>query len=439
MEQPYKWYVSPAASYAMVSGHPSPFPDAFISSPFIGSEDGDNYPLVNQDLELSVRPRSLEQPQQQQQNEQQQHQQHHHHHHQQHHQQQHHHHHQHQKSRRPSLDLASLEQQQQQQFIVDQSNEPDQQPPMTYSSPLYTVPAFYTGGLPRPILPRPISAADAIVVLISIVPVLLVLVLVPLFLLVFLLVFLVLVLVLVLVPLFLLVLVSLFLLLQTPAFFIQHPNRRTRVETQINIRMMLSALPPAVTKLCFPDHTILRTKQLANPPATKSPDTLELYVQLVRSADVSSPELERSAFERAATTAHRTHGDLRICLGCMSRERTRAWRKKGHKEDEIQRWLRDQEHRIIVFNTPQLVHWSPDINDAAFQVETPMRITCYCRHHKETTGFNVIFTLKDWQDRVVAQARSDSIMITDDHKSKDQYLGPPKAGRRRTRASPTPW
>ncbi|RDA82479.1 hypothetical protein CP532_2855 [Ophiocordyceps camponoti-leonardi (nom. inval.)] len=286
--QPYKWYVSPAASNVMVSGHSSPFPDGFDSRPFICSEDSDNHMLSCRHPDVST--------------------------------------------------------------------------------------------------PTPLQNA----------------------------------------------------------LVIQHANQRTRVETQINIRMKLAALPPGVTKVCFPDHTILRTKQLANPPAARSPDTLELYVQLVRSGDVSTPELERAAFERAARTAHRTHGDIRICLGCMTREKTRAWRKKGYKKDEIDRWLRDQEYRIIVFNTPQLVHWAPDIigdaASAAYEMETPMRITCYCRHHKETTGFSVIFTLKDWQDRVFAQARSRSIMITDDHKSKDtnNQGGTQRADRRRrgARASP---
>jgi len=49
-----------------------------------------------------------------------------------------------------------------------------------------------------------------------------------------------------------------------------------------------------------------------------------------------------------------------------------------------------------------------------------MRIACYCRHQSEKEGFRVIFTLKDLQGNVVAQEMSDSILITDDHKTHPQ-------------------
>lgn len=50
-------------------------------------------------------------------------------------------------------------------------------------------------------------------------------------------------------------------------------------------------------------------------------------------------------------------------------------------------------------------------------VVLPVRITCYCRHHREKIGFHVHFTLTDHTGRVVGSGMTPPIMITDDHKS----------------------
>ena len=46
-----------------------------------------------------------------------------------------------------------------------------------------------------------------------------------------------------------------------------------------------------------------------------------------------------------------------------------------------------------------------------------MRITCYCRHHREKVGFNVHFKMVDDKGRIVGSGSTPPIMITDDHKS----------------------
>ncbi|KAF2810640.1 uncharacterized protein BDZ99DRAFT_286391 [Mytilinidion resinicola] len=56
---------------------------------------------------------------------------------------------------------------------------------------------------------------------------------------------------------------------------------------------------------------------------------------------------------------------------------------------------------------------SPD----ARHVTVPMRIACYCRHHGEKLGFQVIFTIKTSQGQLIAQAITQPIIITDDHKT----------------------
>lgn len=52
------------------------------------------------------------------------------------------------------------------------------------------------------------------------------------------------------------------------------------------------------------------------------------------------------------------------------------------------------------------------------EVVVPTRITCYCRHHKEKYGFTITYTLTDHQGKVVANAVSPAIFLTDDHKAR---------------------
>lgn len=216
---------------------------------------------------------------------------------------------------------------------------------------------------------------------------------------------------------------------------------KSRVETQIPIKMTLSPLPPGVTKLHLPAHTISKPKLLAKPPPTRTPDTLELHVSLVCTSAMEQPELKKAALQRASVAPQgnppmpdeedgsgQNGGEVRICSGCITRERKRAARKKIKKPDEEKMWSQDEERRVIVFNTQEVKEWQPlsgvmDSNgqpagsNRAMQIDAPMRIACYCRHHGEKMGFNVIFTIKDHQDRVIAQAMSNPIMITDDHKT----------------------
>ncbi|KZZ91487.1 ankyrin repeat protein [Moelleriella libera RCEF 2490] len=218
---------------------------------------------------------------------------------------------------------------------------------------------------------------------------------------------------------------------------------KSRVETQIPIKIRLTPLPPGITKLHLPAHTISKPKLLVRPVPEPSPDTLELHVNLVCTSAMENRESRKKAFERAASVPQgylpelddesntpQSGGDVRICTGCITRERKRAARKKVKKPEEEKIWSQDEQRRVIVFNTHELKDWQslsgildsngrpePGISPGAMQVDAPMRIACYCRHHGEKMGFNVIFTIKDFQGRVIAQAMSNPIMITDDHKT----------------------
>jgi hypothetical protein len=232
-----------------------------------------------------------------------------------------------------------------------------------------------------------------------------------------------------------------------------HPTPlKSRVETQIPIKMTLFPMPVGITKLHLPTHTISKPKLLAKPTPERSPDTFELYTTLVCTSAMQNPENRRRALERAAgpelaqdeasgengteedeENKPLNGGDVKICPGCITRERKRAARKKVKKVEEEESWHKDEAKRVIVFNTHEVKEWQtptsqpsseaiedrpePFVPEGAMQVDAPMRIACYCRHQNEKLGFQVIFTIKDYQDRLIAQEMTSSIMITDDHKT----------------------
>ncbi|KAI1008129.1 hypothetical protein K3495_g115 [Podosphaera aphanis] len=240
-----------------------------------------------------------------------------------------------------------------------------------------------------------------------------------------------------------------------PTLFTIHPTPlKSRVETQIPIKMTLYPVPIGITKLHLPTHTISKPKLLAKPTPEKSPDTLELYTSLVCTSAMRNPQFKLRALERAAASARSqvlpkelemngadeddeskpaNGGEVKICGGCIIRERKRAARKKAKKAEEEESWQKYETQRVIVFNTHEVKDWQtpsqqlpseatgdlpePYVPEGAMQVDAPMRIACYCRHQNEKSGFQVIFTLKDHQDKLVAQAITSSIMITDDHKT----------------------
>jgi len=217
-------------------------------------------------------------------------------------------------------------------------------------------------------------------------------------------------------------------------------HEKSRVETQIRVNLTLSPMPPGVTKLHLPTHTISKPKLLAKPPHEKSPDTLELYTSLIcASAVEDQPALLRRALQRAADDPLQEKafqlsqenqntgadgklsenidnkdlfvqseedkplngGEIRICSGCIVRERKRAARKKVKRVDEEEVWAREEGRRIVVFNCPEMIDWTapegktegentytPEVTqENAAEVWLPIRIACYCRHQGEKTGF----------------------------------------------------
>lgn len=219
---------------------------------------------------------------------------------------------------------------------------------------------------------------------------------------------------------------------------------KSRVETQIHLKMSVHRVPEGVKKIRLPANTISKPKFLAKPRPQPQPDTFDLSTQLVCTSAMAKPVLKAKALERAALNGllstgkldaeeekPENGGEVRICGGCMTREKKRANRKKNKKPDEDEDWRRHEADRVIVFNTQEVKELKPPLPDYSAPAETmeidlPMRIACYCRHHHEKTGFQVIFTLKNHHGVVVAQTLSPSIMITDDHKgpqSNSNHIG----------------
>lgn len=76
-----------------------------------------------------------------------------------------------------------------------------------------------------------------------------------------------------------------------------------------------------------------------------------------------------------------------------------------------QRNVKEDTTSIIQFNCPDVLDFS------AGSAVLPVRITCYCRHHREKVGFNIHFTMMDSNGRLVGTGMTPPVMITDDHKS----------------------
>jgi len=209
-----------------------------------------------------------------------------------------------------------------------------------------------------------------------------------------------------------------------------HPTHaKSRVETQINIKMTLQPMPPGVKKLHLPTQTISKPKLLAK-DAERAPDTLELYTSLVCTSAMEHDALRQRAMRRAQgivdkdvkipirrsstgdieeTTEQdpnspQNGGEVKICENCQNRERKRAGRKRQKKQEDEETWMQYQADRVIVFNTSEYQEWkqpsapkepnaeadSMNIREDAMQVDLPMRIACYCRHQGEKIGFQCV-------------------------------------------------
>ncbi|KAI9689377.1 MAG: hypothetical protein M1822_010028 [Bathelium mastoideum] len=262
--------------------------------------------------------------------------------------------------------------------------------------------------------------------------------------------------------------------------YIDPTTRKSRVETQIPIKLTLTRPPEGVKRLHLPTHTIAKPKMISKDPKSGS-DILELQVMLVCASAMKNEKAKQRAFRLAAGTEPKIkreipssnrsspqHGDadddpdkplnggeVRICKNCINREAKRAARKKVKNPEDERNWRRYENDRVVVFNTNEYKEWTPwepskpenatnspdnkqeSMPEGSVMVEVPMRIACYCRHQGEKDGFQIVFTIKDTNGRLIAQNMSESILITDDHKTQpgsiipdatSSYMNIPNAG-----------
>lgn len=194
---------------------------------------------------------------------------------------------------------------------------------------------------------------------------------------------------------------------------------KSRVETQIPIKLTLTNAPPRAKKLHLPAHTISKPKFQSRPNQDQEEETLQLHTMLVCASAMQKGELLEKAKRRALSEEvpfrketdgtppqmdendpdrPLNGGPVTICPGCIVRERKRAARKKTKKPEEEEEWAKDEAKRVIVFNCPEnrewLVEGTKDVArkdhespTSTLYVTAPMRIACYCRHQNEKVGF----------------------------------------------------
>ncbi|KAL9541910.1 hypothetical protein MBANPS3_008873 [Mucor bainieri] len=205
---------------------------------------------------------------------------------------------------------------------------------------------------------------------------------------------------------------------------------KSRVETQIKLCVSLTTKDgmkaPYWSYIRIPDSMLARSK-LRKSQQQKLLDG--------SAAAMVSDESKVLDLEARVVCESDENKKIKMCQGCVRRERKRAERKKDSKPpmhdmnagvmDEA--FERDRQ-RILLFNCEPLVNFST--GDAIL----PTRITCYCRHHNERIGFRVRFALRNDKGMIVATGESPPIMITDDHKSSKQRAPSISVSRKRRRA-----
>ncbi|KAJ3040499.1 SPT3 Dosage dependent suppressor of Ty-induced promoter mutations-like protein [Rhizophlyctis rosea] len=198
----------------------------------------------------------------------------------------------------------------------------------------------------------------------------------------------------------------------------QH-NAKSRVETQVKICLQL--VTDAGEKVGMWSQLRLPEMLLARERARKTkvsddPDILKTILDL-EALVVCASDIDKA---------------VQTCLGCVQRERKRAKKKDSVRQpvkaenatDTDEENLAMEQKRVILFSSGPLVEFSSG------DTIIPTRITCYCRHHNEKTGFCIYYVFRNVRKEIIATGLSPPIMITDDHKSAKQQ--PSSRKRQRT-------
>ncbi|KAI7907749.1 uncharacterized protein BX663DRAFT_464093 [Cokeromyces recurvatus] len=210
-----------------------------------------------------------------------------------------------------------------------------------------------------------------------------------------------------------------------------HTGAKSRVETQIKICLQLvdtkGELATNWSHIKLPEHLVAK-------------DKLKRKNQKYGTEEHVSPaDTQVLILEAGVICDSQPDNEIIMCTSCVHRERKRLKRKRDNKVARAvnkeggaakiaalfandlpdlsdENIMAEERKKIILFNCNEYV----DFNTG--ETTLPTRITCYCRHHSEKTGFRLKFTLRDNLNHVIAIGRSPPIMITDDHKSSKMQL-----------------
>ncbi|KAJ3022340.1 UNVERIFIED_CONTAM: SPT3 Dosage dependent suppressor of Ty-induced promoter mutations-like protein [Siphonaria sp. JEL0065] len=198
-------------------------------------------------------------------------------------------------------------------------------------------------------------------------------------------------------------------------------NARSRVETQTKLCLqMVNALG---NKTSLWSHLRLPEQLVTKEKLRKSQNVVDYsLIPLNKVLDLQA----------VIVCASDPKKDVQICSGCQQRELKRSKKKSESSNDikmedvfnglESNTTAENDSGKIVLFNCGSYVDFSSG------DTILPTRITCYCRHHNEKTGFCVYFIARDHNSNVIATGISPPILITDDHK------GTKAKGQKRSRA-----
>lgn len=185
---------------------------------------------------------------------------------------------------------------------------------------------------------------------------------------------------------------------------------KSRVETQIRVHIKLQdslSVPVQTYKSIVLDDDMMV-------PSTRKKGKGD------DNGDVDLAKATSTSFLRIqcrVVTSQETDSEVHRCVACVMRERrTHARRTKGEvQQDESEESLEHDKKKIVVFHSQKVIDFAN--GDAIL----PIRITCYCRHHKEQHGFGLAISVFDgFTNELIGAALAGYIMITDDHKSQQR-------------------
>lgn len=177
-----------------------------------------------------------------------------------------------------------------------------------------------------------------------------------------------------------------------------------RVETQMKLKLVFSPLPPH-SFLHIPQDLVSKAKMCLSDGVAALP------------AAIRDNLLYMNTYVMTSDLKQLCH----ICARCIKREQKRALRLKGAPLEAYDRqntWADGMTKKAVIFNCKEIVALDAPLGLAdARTLDLSARIICYCRHHKESQGFKLLFVVTDCRGAVVAKAVLEPVMIMDRKKS----------------------